>query len=558
MVSQSVDVAIIGAGASGIYSAWRLANASEEEVAQIRKRIGGAGPLCITVYEMSDRIGGRLLSASPATMPTIPMEMGGMRYLDSQTLVKGLVEHLKVPCHPQDVDEPDNIAYLRGKIFRQSELTLPGVELPYTLLEREKWVLRDKTSPSPAKLIFWAVFQEFPEIDGMQPDDLRAFLRTATLDGKPLWQWGFWNLLSRHLSHEGRQLGITTIGYDVLGANANAVDIIAENFDFTSDSKYHLFDDGFESVIWQLADDFCAKGGVITKNTAFEGFEASSDQVDGTGFDLAFEKHEPVNSRAVVLALPRAAILRLRRSGPLLNGEKLPRVQTMLNAVSGIPLYKLFVVYDTPWWQDQLKLEKGRSLTDLPVRQCYYWATVPGRPSAIMAYNDLDCTSFWGGYQTGPQGPGNTAQPTSVREVPPFVPKGTTEATPASDYAAFRRANWDAHKAPHEMVVEMHRQLMEMHGVTDAPEPIDAAFMDWMNDPFGGAVHFWNPGYKSWEVLYEMTQPVEGLAAFVVGEAYSTNQTWVEGAFQTSEIFLQKRLGMAMPAWVDPKELVLG
>jgi len=250
--------------------------------------------------------------------------------------------------------------------------------------------------------------------------------------------------------------------------------------------------------------------------------------------------------------------LRLRRTGPLLDSEKVPQVQTLLNAVSGIPLYKLFVVYDTPWWQDKLKLEKGRSLTDLPVRQCYYWTTEPGKPSAIMAYNDLDNTSFWGGYQTGPLGPGDTAQPISLRDVPPFLPKGDTQPVPDTDFAARRRANWDAHKAPHEMVVEMHRQLMEMHGVTDAPDPIDAVFMDWMNDPFGGAVHFWNPGYKSWEVLHNITQPVEGLAAFIVGEAYSTNQTWVEGALQTSEIFLQQRLGMAMPAWIDPKARVLG
>jgi hypothetical protein len=79
-----------------------------------------------------------------------------------------------------------------------------------------------------------------------------------------------------------------------------------------------------------------------------------------------------------------------------------------------------------------------------------------------------------------------------------------------------------------------------------------------MNEPYGGAVHFWNPGYKSWEVLEQMTQPIPDLKAFVVGEAYSTNQTWVEGALQTSEIFLQHRLGLAMPDWVADKAGALG
>ena len=83
--------------------------------------------------------------------------------------------------------------------------------------------------------------------------EAKEFLKSAKVDSKPLHDVGFWNLLSRHLSHEGRQLGITAIGYDVLGANANAVDIIAENFDFTSKAEYTLFDDGFEAVIWELA-----------------------------------------------------------------------------------------------------------------------------------------------------------------------------------------------------------------------------------------------------------------------------------------------------------------
>lgn len=102
------------------------------------------------------------------------------------------------------------------------------------------------------------------------------------------------------------------------------------------------------------------------------------------------------------------------------------------------------------------------------------------------------------------------------------------------------------------MVEELHRQLMRMHGVKRAPEPIDAAYMDWADDPYGGAVHFWNPGYRSDTVMTAMTQPLPGFPAYVCGEAWSTNQTWVEGALQTAEIMLQKRLGLSAPAWITP------
>ena len=548
-MTQPLDFAIIGAGASGIYTAWRLANATAAEVAAIRKVIGGSGPLTITVFEQSDRIGGRLLSVSPAALPGTAMELGGMRYLSNQPLVKGLVEEkLHVSHHPQDVDEPGNIAYLRRKMFRQADLHMPGVALPYDLTERELWEIKAPGVTTPAQLILWAVLEQFPEIDGMPSDKLRGFLQRAEIDGKPLYQWGFWNLLARHLSNEGRQLALTTVGYDSLGANANAVDIIAENFDFTPGVTYALFDQGFESVIWKLADEFRATGGTITTGMTLEAFQTSADSGQPT-YDLAFEARDKDDSPQAVTA--RAVVLALRKTGPVF-GPQAPQVPMLLNSVSSIPLYKLFLIYDRPWWQEQLKLDKGRSLTDLPVRQCYYWATNPGGPSAIMAYNDQDSASFWGGYQIGPLGPGDALQTPGIRA---FAPDRSPAASdPSGEYEQQRRLNWDAHKAPHEMVVEMHRQLMEMHGVSDAPLPIDAAYMDWMNAPFGGAVHFWNPGHKSWEVLEQMIQPVAGVNAFIVGESYSTNQTWVEGALQTSELLLQGRFGMARPGWVKTEK----
>ena len=63
--------AVIGAGMSGLYSAWRLVNA-------------GHPYADIANFEGSARIGGRLRSeAMPGTENTVA-EFGGMRYLTSQ------------------------------------------------------------------------------------------------------------------------------------------------------------------------------------------------------------------------------------------------------------------------------------------------------------------------------------------------------------------------------------------------------------------------------------------------------------------------------------------
>jgi monoamine oxidase len=41
------------------------------------------------------------------------------------------------------------------------------------------------------------------------------------------------------------------------------------------------------------------------------------------------------------------------------------------------------------------------------------------------------------------------------------------------------------------------------------------------------------------------------LNAFIVGEAFSNGQTWVEGALQTAELLLQERLRLAAPDWLS-------
>jgi len=43
-------------------------------------------------------------------------------------------------------------------------------------------------------------------------------------------------------------LGRAISGFDALGENANAVDLIMESLDFAPDTKYLTIDEGFEAV----------------------------------------------------------------------------------------------------------------------------------------------------------------------------------------------------------------------------------------------------------------------------------------------------------------------
>jgi len=210
-------------------------------------------------------------------------------------------------------------------------------------------------------------------------------------------------------------------------------------------------------------------------------------------------------------------------------------------------------------------VRQGRSLTDTPVRQLYYWPVDPSlkTPSStgkalLMAYNDATNVDFWAGLAGGKtKNMQNPAALRLFRKTAPDLrmfdrPQPTKPAAPTDEFTERLHQNWKDHPAPHEMVMEMHRQLKQMHDIQYAPKPYDAAFMDWSVDPYGGGVHFWERGYKSWEILQKMTWPVEDFPCYICGEAYSTNQTWAEGALQTAEIVLHKHLGLAKPSWITP------
>ncbi len=561
--STQYDVAIVGGGVGGIYSGWRLMTSSAGQSSVLKKWAGKNGKLKVAVFEGSDRIGGRLLSARPPGFSyATTCEIGGMRYVSAQTLVRSLVENkLKLPHYPQVVDQKTNIVYLRNKQLRFSQVTDPGA-LPYNLTWAEAQFVSQN---DPSGLIGWAIAKLLPGVTQFTGTHLENYLQNAVVDGTPLYQHGFWNLLARALSPDAYELSRTLVGYDCLGSNANAVDLISEYFDFTPGVTYSLLNQGYDSVPWTLQKQYEDAGGELIQGSWLAAFGHTTLDDGTTGVVLQFSDGRPsVTARALILAMPRRSLELLRREGPVLDPSRAPRVQEMLGSVRPIPLYKLFVAYKYPWW-NAVGVRQGRSLTDTPVRQLYYWPIDPlaKTPSAtgdalLMAYNDATSVDFWAGLSGAVT---KTMQNPSAlqlfRKVAPgvrmFERQQSPQATAAGEDEFSKRLleNWQNHPAPHEMVMEMHRQLKQMHNIQYAPKPYDAACMDWSVDPYGGGVHFWNRGYKSWEILQDMTQPVPDFPCYICGEAYSTNQTWVEGALQTAEIVLTK-LGLAPPKWITP------
>ena len=554
-----VDVAIVGGGVGGIYTGWRLLT-SPLAGTRLADWKSARGELKVALYEGSDRIGGRLLSARSPHMPDTTAEIGGMRYVaPAQALMTGLVETVfKLPWHQQTVDVSSNIAYLRGRLLRMSDLGKPK-ELPYFFDASEAEWLADGKGRSPAALIGQVLTTLMPELEkNLEAGTLRKYLATVSIDDLPLWQHGLWNLLAKHMSPDGYTAARTLVGYDCLGGNTNALDLTAEYYDFTPTVSYRMVNCGYEAVPWHLQEGFKTAGGELHFGHWLDGFNGVGLGDGSLGVQLRFRDGQKQTARAIVLAMPRRSIELLQPEGEVLDPAN-THFRQLLASVSAIPLFKAFLLYPNCWWQDS-GVSAGRSLTDLPIRQCYYWPTGPAgttvpqptSPGLVMIYDDLLNVSFWEGLdRRGEVHKAGLPISQRLHHDWPLFKRHDAPASVSPTVDLFTQQlldNWENHSATKQLVSELHRELMLMHGKDSAPEPIDAAYMDWSRDPYGGGVHLWNVNVQSDVILDSMTQPVEGFPCYICGEAYSTNQTWAEGALQTAELVLE-RLGLPKAEW---------
>lgn len=215
-----------------------------------------------------------------------------------------------------------------------------------------------------------------------------------------------------------------------------------------------------------------------------------------------------------------------------------------LKSVLAQPGFKIFTAYREPWWEKTSMVRIGRSITDLPIRQCYYWGTEeaqeggePGNRNSILmaSYNDGPTVEFWAG----------------LSRTDKFRPLYQPGEGPSSDSAPPPREVPEELRAPVGMVREMHRQLVELHGLDprEVPQPYETVYRDWTQDPFGGGWHFWKIHVKSSEIIPRILHPLPGVNLYICGEAWSSWQGWVEGALETVDLLLHDHFGMDDPAW---------
>ena len=122
----------------------------------------------MTVFEGSQRVGGRLLSVRAPDLSAI-CELGGMRFASSHRRVISLINELNLPTHSFYTSHPQNHVLLRGKHLRVSDLNSPEL-LPYRLTAAEQECVRKN---GPDVLIQCALMKLLPGLSELHGDELK-------------------------------------------------------------------------------------------------------------------------------------------------------------------------------------------------------------------------------------------------------------------------------------------------------------------------------------------------------------------------------------------------
>jgi hypothetical protein len=576
---------IIGAGAAGLYTAYRLLSSGSLVQGDT-----------VVLYEWSNRPGGRIYTYTfPPGVGSngLYCEFGGMRFAtdsanfpnpakitEGHVLVQQMIIELDLQNKVVPFQQSKNrLYYLRGRnVYEKTITTLNG--LPYNFSSEFTQFITANKVPTPytADNILGAIATVFaPGLGSANADRAKwcSYYATGTVGadgatpsfpaGTPVRDIGYWNLLYDQLDDEGFDYSADGTGYESNVINWNAADAMQANNDYGSTNPYMRLDGGYSLLFETLANKITSLAQNYPGSGIVYGAQltALAESTTDNKTICTFVRHDggrspipPTTADVLYLALPRRALeIVAQGSGPNYMLNTAP-VKYFLESSIDQPAVKVVMVFNKAWWASGActyppKLCRpynapnapaaqwvgGATITDLPLRMVYYFANnIPGGPGAsggpyvlLASYDDMNYSSFWrelelrGDYTVAP----------SLMHQPLHGPTSVPVDSP--------------------MAGLLIKQLAEVHGIDPAliPTPTAIYFQDWGQDPFGGGYHGWSSHYNICQVMDYIRAPYRKILVgsgsrqtYIVGSCYSFDQAWVEGAFCTAESVLQEFVGL--------------
>ena len=644
--TDSKTYSIFGAGAAGLYTAWRLLSGATQTEAGRKKQLVRGDVL--ELFDWGDydftgenthevrEAGGRVCTWHYENDPTNSyLEVGGMRYsrwdadaedadggaAPGHRLVTTVISRLGLDPFVVPFNESDNpLFYLRSKNFYFDDITTQN-PAPYNAdafaaaapPDHAFGVLQNLAPSTKSPAFTRAEWDDFYQNGRIEADMPAA---SVFQKGDHLKDIGYWNLMYDRFGSEAYAYTSDGNGYSSNVINWNSAVAFRSNNEFAPGTGYFTITTGFSGMfvaLFKEVERLAEEKGIAFRFTPNTRLQSIFVQKGVIHYRLAtrdepWRVSEHRTTQAAWLAMPRYALELVARgsrysvpSGVLdvLNAQK---VQLYLEAAVMQPSYKVGMFFDSPWWLsarypakiaafdvtpavvDQLEADGfpealcdalrspdliaakfsssadlvraveqragvrlsvaeeqqltgaadrdtiGPSMTDTPIRMVVYFgnnAAAPGKKPVygiLASYNDEAFTSFWQELELGPN---------EERECPRAEDVQTLDGP---------------REVPERMVKMLRRQLAELHFGANAdcslvPEPLEARYMDWSLPPFAAGYHAWAAHYDVADVQGTIRKPsqlIEGADAdlFIVGEAYSNDQAWVEGAYCTAESVL--------------------
>jgi hypothetical protein len=627
---------IFGAGAAGLYTAWRLLNGEAKSSKGTSKMLKAGDILELFdwgKYDFSKKepgtreAGARICTWHYNNDPKKSyVELGGMRYAEwdeklesGHLLVTTVIEKLGLNKNSVQFNEAtDQLLFLRNRNMYLSEIG-PGAPAPYNIKNDgaaqspyKGFATVQNLTDSPKTRLEWCKFYQ----NGKLTKDTGK--SSVFKNGDAVKDIGYWNLMYDQLGPEGYAYTADANGYASNVINWNSAVAFNANNEFSPGNQYKTLVQGYSSMFNALFDEIeklAKKKGVHFKYSPDTRLHSILEKDQLIHYNVATRENpwkvaKSSTSNAAWLAMPRHSIELVAEATRYSNNEGLdvlndPKVQLYLESAVMQPSYKVGMFFDSPWWLKKavyppkilvftitenslkalaklkwdkkalLKIKKngtvfntpfdsedaitlavsnciglslsfkqqeqlltvsqqpntiGPSFTDTPIRMAVYFGDNALDKNAekvygmLASYDDEYFTTFWKELEEGPNQ--TTRKPGNENVQPLQGPK----------------------KAPAIMVKMLRKQLAEMHFGPGAdyqlvPEPLDTKFMDWSLPPFNAGYHAWAAHYNIGDVQRKIRKPsqlIKGKDAniFIVGEAYSNDQAWVEGAYCTAESVL--------------------
>jgi len=650
---QGKTYSIFGAGAAGLYTAWRLLEG--KPAGADGSKLPAAGDVLELYdwgrYDFSKQHSGtRSAGARICTWfykddpDNSYLELGGMRYshwdkkqkdnnnftAPGHRLVTTVIEKLNLDRHSIPFNVTNNqLFYLRSQNFYLDGITSHD-PAPYAVTDfgaaaspDQGFAIIEKLAvpPEPKTRPWWCNFYNNGTIMSRMPES------SVFQKGDRLRDIGYWNLLYDQLGSEGYDYAADGNGYSSNVINTHAGVSISINDEFAPGTQYRTLSIGYSGMFNALFDavvDLAKKKDVEFRYHPDTRLHSILWKGDKALFTYATRSNPNIAAGTreadfAWLAMPRAAIDLVAQAtrfqahtgaADVLNAEK---VSLYLEAAIMQPSYKVGLFFDQPWWapdanqpatypaqitgyvstpqvaqtlkeqgfpenalkalaSDQIDYAPfssfeslvqaveartetpltipqrkqlaaaarrdtiGPSVTNSPVRMVVYFGNNARNQKqtpvygVLASYDDEDNAEFWHELELGPDA--DRTVPSSQDTQPLQGPR----------------------KVPARMLKMLRKMLAELHygpnsDFSNVPEPLEAAYMDWSLPPFNAGYHEWAPHYDVNDVQRKIRKPsqlVPGVDAqiFIVGEAYSNDQAWVEGAYCTAESVLNDFFGV--------------